>query len=197
MALIAPFTTVKMTSHNSQKFGFTLSPTNYGFWKTMIYPFLLTNNMIGYVDGTIPCPPQTIEQAVSSDKGPPTPPQPNPNYVMWVAKDAHARMLLLSTLSEAVFPHVQGITTSRDVWLSLERAYAPHTTSREFNPKTQLLKIHMRGDETPSSYLNRAKEYADALANISESVKKKKDLVMLVIAGLRDDYNGLKSTLLA
>ena len=54
----------------------------------------------------------------------------------------------------------------------------------------------MIGDETSSAYLNRAKEYADALANIGESFKEK-DPVMLVIAGLRDDYNGLKSTLLS
>ncbi|KAL7583124.1 hypothetical protein Lser_V15G44598 [Lactuca serriola] len=161
----------------------------------MIYHFLLTNNLIDYVDGTIPCPPQTIEQAVSFDKDPPMPPQPNPNYATWVANDAHVRMLLLFTLLEVVFPHVQGTTTSRDVWLSLERTYAPHMASREFTLKTQLLKIQMLGDETPSAYLNRAKEYADALANIGESVKEK-DLVMLVIAGLRDDYNGLKSTFL-
>lgn len=54
----------------------------------------------------------------------------------------------------------------------------------------------MKGDETASAYLTRAKEYADALANIGEFVKDK-DLVMLVISGLREEYNGLKSTLLA
>ncbi|GJW13377.1 beta-grasp domain-containing protein [Tanacetum coccineum] len=90
----------------------------------------------------------------------------------------------------AAFPHVQGTTTSHDVWLSLERAYALHTSSREYTLKTQLLKL------TSDAYLNRVKEYVDALANIDEAFKEK-DLVMLVIAGLREDYNDLKSTLLA
>ncbi|GJR38129.1 beta-grasp domain-containing protein [Tanacetum coccineum] len=54
----------------------------------------------------------------------------------------------------------------------------------------------MKGDETSDAYLNRAKEYANALANIGEAFKEK-NLVMLVIAGLSEDYNGLKSTLLA
>nr|KAJ0193257.1 hypothetical protein LSAT_V11C800407230 [Lactuca sativa] len=40
-----------------------------------------------------------------------------------------------------------------------------------------------------------AQEYFDALANIGEPVKEK-DLVMLVISGLREEYNGLKSALL-
>lgn len=154
----------------------------------MIQPFLITNNLIGYVDGTILCPLPTVPA------DPPKPPQPNPNYTTWLANDAHVRMLIISTISEASFPHVQG-NTSRDLWLSLERAYAPHTSSREYTLKTQLLKIEMKSDETTSAYLTRAHEYAEALANIGEPVKDK-DLVMLVISGLREEYNGLKSSLL-
>ncbi|GJU04721.1 nucleotide-binding alpha-beta plait domain-containing protein [Tanacetum coccineum] len=86
--------------------------------------------------------------------------------------------------------------TSRDLWLSLEMAYAPHSTSREYTLKTQLLRIEMHGDETPDAYLNRAEEYADALAAIGEPVKDK-DLVMLTVSGLREQYNGLKTTITA
>nr|GEW85016.1 putative polyprotein [Tanacetum cinerariifolium] len=168
MAVIAAFTTAEKTSHNSHKFGFTLSPTNYGFWKTMTHPFLVTNNLIGYVDGTIPCPATTTEQTTTSDNTTSTKSQPNPNYPIWIANDVHVRMLIIATISEAAFPHVQGTTTSREVWLSLERAYSPHTSSREYTLKTQLLKLEMKGNETPDAYLS-----------------------------LRKDYNGLKSTLLA
>ncbi|GJZ37739.1 nucleotide-binding alpha-beta plait domain-containing protein [Tanacetum coccineum] len=104
-------------------------------------------------------------------------------------------MLIISTISEASFRHVQG-TTSRDLWLSLKKAYAPHSTSREYTLKTQLLRIKMHGDETPNAYLNRAQEYADALATIGEPVKDK-DLVMLVVSGLHEEYNGLKTTITA
>lgn len=104
-------------------------------------------------------------------------------------------MLLISTISEASFRHVQGVT-ARDLWLALEKAYAPHTSSREYTLKTQLLKISMHGDESVEAYLNRAQEYADALAAIGEPVKDK-DLVMLTIAGLREEYNGLKTTITA
>ncbi|GKF21854.1 hypothetical protein Tco_0070492, partial [Tanacetum coccineum] len=76
--------------------------------------------------------------------------------------------------------HVQR-TTSRDFWLSLEKAYAPHSTSREYTLKTQLLRIEKHGDETPDAYLNRAQEYVDALAAIGEPVKDK-DLVMLAVS---------------
>ncbi|KAD3336768.1 hypothetical protein E3N88_32287 [Mikania micrantha] len=137
MALLASFSAAAKTSHYAHKFGFTLCPTNYSFWKAMIKPFLITNNLFGYIDGTIPCPPQTLPATTDKDE-----PMPNPNYLIWIANDAHVRTLLTSTVSEASFTHVQG-ETSRDLWLSLERAYAPHTSSREFTLKTQLLRIAM------------------------------------------------------
>nr|GEX13479.1 hypothetical protein [Tanacetum cinerariifolium] len=103
-------------------------------------------------------------------------------------------MLIISTISEASFRHVQG--SSRDLWLSLKKAYAPYSTSREYTLKTQLLRIEMHGDETPDAYPNRAQEYADALAAIGEPVKDK-DLVMLAVSGLREEYNSRKTTIIA
>ncbi|GKE59780.1 ribonuclease H-like domain-containing protein [Tanacetum coccineum] len=156
MAMISAFTTVDKKAHNSRKFAFTLSPTNYGYWKTMIEPFLSTNNLMGYVDGSIPCPSKTL---LVIDYA--TIPKENPNYPIWVSNDAHVRMLIISTILEASFRHVQ----------------------------------EMHGDETPDAYINRAQEYADALAVIGEPVKDK-DLVMLAVLGLREEYNGLKTTII-
>ena len=161
MAIIAAFTSVEKTAHNSHKFAFKLSPDNYGFWKTMIHPFLVTNNLFGYIDGTIKCPP--MKTSATTD----TASLDNPSYLHWIANDAHVKMILISTISESSFQHVQG-DTSRDLWLSLERAYAPNNSSREYTLKTQLLKLEMKGDETSASYLSRAREYATALANIGE-----------------------------
>ncbi|KAD7480518.1 hypothetical protein E3N88_03654 [Mikania micrantha] len=182
-------------SHNSHKFAFKLSSTNYGYCKAIIQPFLITNNLFGYVDGSIPCPSEFLTITASAEQPAPKPPT-NPNHSTWISNDAHVRMLLLSTISESAFGHVQNTNTSRDLWLSLERAYAPNTISREFTLKQQLLKIEMKGDETPSAYLERAREYADALANIGEPVKDK-DLVLLVIAGLRDEYHSLKGNIVS
>ncbi|GJU47053.1 putative RNA-directed DNA polymerase [Tanacetum coccineum] len=53
----------------------------------------------------------------------------------------------------------------------------------------------MHGYENPT-YLNRAQEYTDALAAIGEPVKDK-DLVMLVVSSLREEYNSLKTTITA
>ncbi|GJV58678.1 putative RNA-directed DNA polymerase [Tanacetum coccineum] len=70
MAMISAFTTVDKTAHNSRKFAFTLSPTNYDYWKTMIEPFLITNNLMGYVDGSIPCPSKTLSVTDGANNSP-------------------------------------------------------------------------------------------------------------------------------
>ena len=61
----------------------------------MLEPFLTTNHLIVYVDGTIqrPEPKITTETAVTD----------NPSYSRWIANDAHVCMLILSTISEASF----------------------------------------------------------------------------------------------
>lgn len=116
MTTIVGFSTNEKTWNNSHKFPFTLSSTNYGFWKIMIQPFLVTNNLFGYIDGSIPCP------NLPYHRWTPT----KPSYVAWLANDAHVRMLLLSTISESVYLHAQG-TTSKDLWLSPQRAYDPQS----------------------------------------------------------------------
>nr|GEX79841.1 hypothetical protein [Tanacetum cinerariifolium] len=148
MAMISAFTTVDKTAHNSRKFAFTLSPTNYGYWKTMIEPFLITNNLMGYVDGSLPCPSKTLSVTDGV-----TFPKENPNYPIWV------QLLVIFGCP---------------------------------------LKRRMHGDETLDAYayLNRAQEYADALAAIGEPVKDK-DLIMLAVSGLREEYYGLKTAITA
>lgn len=160
MATILSFTPLEKTTHNSHKFSFTLKPTNYGYWRSMLESFLTSHNLFGYVDGTIPCP----EQKVTNDSAT----TDNPSYTPWISNDAHIRMLIISTVSEDSYQHIQG-KTSREVWLSLERAYAPVTSSHEFTLKNQLLRITMKGDEKPADYLSRAQEYATALANIGRT----------------------------
>nr|GEX78944.1 retrotransposon protein, putative, Ty1-copia subclass [Tanacetum cinerariifolium] len=98
MAMISTFTTVDKTAHNSRKFAFTISPTNYGYWKTMIEPFLITNSLMGYVDGSIPCPSKTLSVTDGA-----TVPKENPNYPIWVSNDAHVQYAdALAVIDETV-----------------------------------------------------------------------------------------------
>ena len=48
----------------------------------------------------------------------------NPEYTRWIKLDQMLLCWLISSLTEAVLAHVVGLTTSRDVWCSLERIFA-------------------------------------------------------------------------
>nr|KAJ0206058.1 hypothetical protein LSAT_V11C500252410 [Lactuca sativa] len=155
MALISSFTTDEKKSNYSQKFSFYLTPTNYGYWRKMIHSFLLEHKLFDYMADTIPGAPKQLPHVVATTADPKPEPRDNPNYSIWITSDAHILMLIISTLYESAFRHVQG-DTSYDMWSSLECAFALHSYSREYTLKTQLLRTKMKGDETPNAYLNRA-----------------------------------------
>ncbi|GJV72927.1 putative RNA-directed DNA polymerase [Tanacetum coccineum] len=101
---------------------------------------------------------------------------------------------------EALFNKVENNEAKVQLLWSLVNPLKSECTSfhilREYTLKTQLLRIKMHGDETPDAYLNHAQEYVDALATIGEPVKDK-DLIMLVVSGLHEQYNSLKTTITA
>lgn len=95
MATIIAFSATEKTSHNTHKFAFTLSLTNYGLWKAMVEPLLITNHIIGYLDDTIQCPEQKITtKTVVTD---------NPSYPRWVANDAHVGCLFCQPSLKLLF----------------------------------------------------------------------------------------------
>lgn len=91
------------------------------FGKLWFNRSLLPTIFFGYVNDTIPCPTQTLP---ADDKATSADPTPKPSYIAWLANNAHVCMLLLSTISEASYAYAQG-TRTKDIWLSLQRAYAP------------------------------------------------------------------------
>lgn len=100
--LLDSFSITKKTSQNSHKFALTLGPANYGYWKAMIHPFLLTLLHLQM-----------------------------PLLSQIICNDAHVHMLTISTISEASFHHVNSVA-ARDLWLSLQQTHEPHSSSREY-----------------------------------------------------------------
>ncbi|GJX06243.1 hypothetical protein Tco_0194175 [Tanacetum coccineum] len=162
----------------------------------MIHPFLVTNNLFGYVDGTIPCPATTIKQTTTSDNTTSTKSQPNP-YI-----SSYPNPTTLAT----TLPETNPLNSPPVIYIPQHSSpNSPPVTNNPQNslpnsplPTATTTDPAVQTPNTPSSpaYLNQAKEYADALGNIGEAFKEKY-LVMLLIVGLHEDYNGLKSTLLA
>jgi hypothetical protein len=72
MAATTPFVPPNTTQNTLLK----LDSGNYTSWLTQINPILRTHELMGFVDGSEPCPPKTI----IGDEGKAT---PNPEYHTW------------------------------------------------------------------------------------------------------------------
>lgn len=75
-----------------------LTQTNFLFWKTPLLPFLHGQSLIGFIDGTRPCPPAEISVEGKTE------PEPNPDYLTWIQQDQCLMSLIISSLSEDVIP---------------------------------------------------------------------------------------------
>ncbi|KAJ0516184.1 hypothetical protein HanHA300_Chr00c0109g0711021 [Helianthus annuus] len=65
----------------------------------MIEPFLITSNLFGYIDGSIPCSNPTVTTTSESSSVVTS----NPYYQVWIVNDSHVRMIIISTVYEASF----------------------------------------------------------------------------------------------
>lgn len=83
------------------------------------------------MDNIILCPPRDLPPTGAFASDPKPEPRAKPNYSIWIANDADVHMVITSTISELDFRHVQG-TTSHALWSSLERAFAPQSSSTKY-----------------------------------------------------------------
>ncbi|XP_019180956.1 PREDICTED: uncharacterized protein LOC109176010 [Ipomoea nil] len=95
-----------------------LTSRNFLLWRTQIVPFLRGQNLMGFVDGSMPCPSLVVLSA-SGD-----PSSPNPAYALWVQQDQAIMSMLISSLSEEVMHLAVGRQTSKEIWDAVEEALA-------------------------------------------------------------------------
>lgn len=77
-----------------------VTSTNYLLWKTQANPFLRSQKLIGFFDGSIPAPLRLIAVEGQSQ------PQPNSAFQNWSCQDQYALSMLISSLSQNVIPFI-------------------------------------------------------------------------------------------
>ncbi|XP_019164282.1 PREDICTED: uncharacterized protein LOC109160439 [Ipomoea nil] len=111
-----------------------LTMRNFPFWRTQLVPFLRGQELLGFVDGEIPCPPPLIAampESGESATASATPTSiPNPDYKAWIRQDQAILSLLISSLSDEVMHLAVGRSTSREVWESITTALSSSTRAR-------------------------------------------------------------------
>lgn len=158
-----------------------LQPTNYLNWKNQIEALLDGYDLLQFVDGTYPVPPETITTTA-------TPPvtKPNPEFTYWRRQDRLLCGAILTTLTESVASLVSAAKSSTDLWTKLKNAYAK--PSRGHIKQLQArLRSASKGALSIQDYLHSVKVTADLLASLGHPVSEE-DFTDHVLRGLDAAY---------
>ena len=91
-----------------------LTATNYITWQLQFTSLLFGYDLLGFVDGSKPCPPTMITLPNTDVLS------PNPDHILWLQQD----QLLLNAIIGSVSTTLVQFITSRDAWTTLEKTYA-------------------------------------------------------------------------
>lgn len=118
-----------------------LGHENYLLWKAQMMPYLRSQQLLGFVDGSISAPEKII--TMSTESG--TAQVPNPAYQTWLQQDQAILSAILSSLTPEVLSQVLLLNTSHEVWIALECRFASQSKARIMNVRRQLVTIQKKG----------------------------------------------------
>lgn len=154
-------------------------------------PFLRSQGLLGYLDGSLPCPPATLSTGTAV-----APVMvPNPAYQPWVQQDQAILSLIVSSLTSEVMYLAVGKETSRDVWESITSALASQSRTRALSLLGQFQTLR-QGNPTPAEYLGQAQMIVEALSLAGRPLTAD-ETILYVLRGLRPEFRAMASTLTA
>jgi hypothetical protein len=107
-----------------------LTQENYLLWQTQMLPYLRSQSLLRYVDGSIPQPSQTIVLPANEETGESRHIAVNPAYTSWYFQDQLVLSTIVSSLSEEALGYLVGVTSAFTAWRTLKRAFAATSRAR-------------------------------------------------------------------
>lgn len=110
-----------------------LAQGNFLFWRAQFLSLLNTHALLGFVDGSHPCPPDTIatpkpDGSVQSN--------PNPTNLSWKQQDQAILSAILASSKNEVAAMILFCTTSREAWQILDRSFSSQLSARSMQIRT-------------------------------------------------------------
>ncbi|KAF3778514.1 hypothetical protein EJ110_NYTH43364 [Nymphaea thermarum] len=166
---VANFVSLKLT-HN-----------NFLLWKTQILALIESQDMEGFLTGSIAAPPSHIV-----DPADPQQLASNPKFESWRRSDRLIKRWITGTLSETVLGLVIGLNSSQEIWSTLIDAFVQESQERGFH-LTHMLTTCKKGNDALEVYVAKFKAICDDLAAIGKSVGDKEKAFWL-LQGLGKGY---------
>lgn len=132
-----------------------LIATNYISWKLQFHTLFVGYDLLGYIDGSKPCPSSIITQNNNS--------VPNPAHNLWIHQDQLILNALVGSLSHTIILFVARAKTSKEAWLILANTYAKPSRGCIKQVKNQIKNL-TKGSQSVTDFLQSMKSQADELA---------------------------------
>ena len=147
-------------------------------------PLLAYQQLMGYVDGSIPKPSKTITNGDVTS--------PNPAYASWIAADQRALLLIQASLSEEAMAETLGHSTSHAVWSALADIYQ-HDSLERIHTLRDSLRHLKKGNSTVSEFSRKFKTICDQLQAIGHPLPED-DKYHWFLCGLGSSFETFSTT---
>ena len=164
-----------------------LNPTNYLLWRRQFVPLLESQDLMGYLDGSLSAPAAQVR--AGNDL------VPNPAYKTWHTQDRILLSLLYASLTEECMAEVVNCTTARDAWLALEVSFSHSSKTRELQLKDEL-QLMQRGSRGVAEYARSFRSLCDQLSAIGKPIDDT-DKVHWFLRGLGSDFKIFSTSMLS
>jgi len=146
-----------------------LSLSNYLTWYKQVTLLLTANNLLGYISGTLSCPPTTIGTSDTNVE--------NPAFITWKRQDNYVLLALFGTCGPEVQIVMSSATSFDDAMSRLTKFYA--NQSRTIMSLKEHLSSITKGDSNVCDYLCSIRSITDDLTLIGHSID---DLDLVIVA---------------
>ena len=147
-------------SNTQQVVSLKLTNTNYLYWRMQMKPYLLSQGVFCFVDGSMSCPPSHVFYSSDGSSS-----AINPSFLHWKQQDQLILNTLLPSLSINVLHLMVECQTSSCIWRTLEKMLASPSNSR-------IIQLHgsfqdlRQGDASVAQYVQHTKSLFDELVAV-------------------------------
>ena len=159
----------------------------YPSWRTMFSTLLYGYDLIGYVDGTYPCPPEMIKMGDTFT--------PNPEHKIWKRQDSLLLHAIRESVDSTIAPLVASTTFAQESWARLHTTYASKSKTRILGLREMLSQL-IKENKSVVDYMTVIKTMSDEFA-IVRSPLGEEEMVISVLKGLGSEFKELSATIRA
>ncbi|PKU74510.1 Retrovirus-related Pol polyprotein from transposon TNT 1-94 [Dendrobium catenatum] len=117
----------------------------------------------------------------------------NPLYSAWLLIDQHLASAIYSTVSAPLLPYILNLSSSHEIWLTIERRLQSSNRSRLLQLKGELHQLQL-GDKSIIQYLFDIRSKVDAMAAAGSTIDVE-DIIHYTLNGLRITYQSFKTAI--